>query len=107
MFSLLLAVLRSLVAGFRACRGTHSRGRKVKSPTLRNSDRLFWAALGIEKKPIAPHAPWQNPYAERLIGTIRRERLDRVIVMGERHLRAVLESYFGSIQWTRGQPTRS
>ena len=30
------------------------------------------AALGIEEKPTAPHAPWQNPYAERLIGTIRR-----------------------------------
>jgi hypothetical protein len=42
-------------------------------------------ALGLEE-PIAPRAPWQNPYVERLIGTIRRECLDRVVIIGELHL---------------------
>ncbi len=52
------------------------------------------AALRIEEKPIAPRAPSQTPYVERLIGTIRRECLDRVIVIGERHLQTVLAHYF-------------
>ncbi len=51
-------------------------------------------ALGLEEKPIAPRALWQNPYVERLIGTIRRECLDHVIVIGERHLQDVLKDYF-------------
>jgi transposase InsO family protein len=65
---------------------------------LRDRDGIYGAeftkrvtALGVEEKPIAPRAPWQNPYAERLIGTIRRECLDRVIIIDERHLHAVLE----------------
>lgn len=62
-------------------------------------------ALGIEEKPIAPRAPWQNPYVERLIGTIRRECLDRVIVIGESHLRKVLEDYFDYYHHSR--PHRS
>ena len=41
-----------------------------------------------------PRSPWQNPYVERLIGTIRRECLDHVIVWNERHLYRVLKSYF-------------
>ena len=40
-------------------------------------------ALGIEEVVIAPHSPWQNPYVERVIGTLRRECLDHVIVLGE------------------------
>ena len=50
--------------------------------------------LGIQQKLIAPRSPWQSPYVERLIGSIRRECLDRVIVLNERHLRQILESYF-------------
>src|SRR5262249_369425 len=42
-------------------------------------------AMGIRDKPIAPGSPWQNGYAERLIGTIRRECLDHLIVLGEAH----------------------
>jgi len=49
--------------------------------------------MGIRDRPIAPRSPWQNCYAERLIGSIRRECLDHVIVFGERHLRHVLRSY--------------
>jgi len=42
----------------------------------------------------ACRSPWQNPYVERLIGSIRRECLDRVIVLSEEHLREFLASYF-------------
>jgi len=42
----------------------------------------------------APHSPWQNALAERLIGSIRRECLDHVIVLGEKHLRRILRRYF-------------
>ena len=50
-------------------------------------------AMGIRDRPTAPRSPWQNAYAERLIGSIRREVLDHVIVFGEGHLRQVLLSY--------------
>ena len=50
-------------------------------------------AMGIRDKPIAPGSPWQNGYAERLIGTIRRECLDHMIVFGEVHLRRILGKY--------------
>jgi transposase InsO family protein len=49
--------------------------------------------MGIRDRPTAPRSPWQNGYAERLIGSIRRECLDHVVVFGERHLRHVLLSY--------------
>jgi transposase InsO family protein len=50
-------------------------------------------ALGIEEVPTAPQSPWQNPYAERVIGSIRRECLDHMIVLGAAHLRRILSSY--------------
>jgi transposase InsO family protein len=50
-------------------------------------------AMGIRDRPISPRSPWQNPYAERLIGTLRRDCLDHVLIFGERHLRGVLTSY--------------
>ncbi len=43
---------------------------------------------------IAPKSPWQNPYAERVIGSIRRECLDNIIVLNKRHLKRTLASYF-------------
>jgi transposase InsO family protein len=49
--------------------------------------------MGIRDKPIAPASPWQNGFAERLIGSIRRECLDHIIVFGEAHLRRLLQSY--------------
>jgi len=50
-------------------------------------------AMGIRDRPTAPRSPWQNGHSERLIGSIRRECLDYVVVFGECHLRHVLASY--------------
>lgn len=67
---------------------------------IRDNDQIFKGpftnrtkALGIETVRTALHSPWQNAYCERLIGSIRRECLDHVIVLGERHLRRVLGRY--------------
>jgi Integrase core domain len=49
--------------------------------------------MGIRDKPIAPGSPWQNAFAERLIGSIRRECVDQMVVLGEAHSRRVLKSY--------------
>jgi transposase InsO family protein len=67
---------------------------------IRDRDRIYGTvvtrrlrAMGIRDKPIAPASPWQNGFAERLIGSIRRECLDHIIVLGEAHLRRILKSY--------------
>jgi transposase InsO family protein len=49
--------------------------------------------MGIHDRPIPPGSPWQNGYAERLIGTLRRECLDQVLIFGETHLRRILSAY--------------
>ena len=49
--------------------------------------------MGIRDHPTAPRSPWQNGHVERLIGSIRRESLDHLIVFGEAHLRGVLKVY--------------
>jgi transposase InsO family protein len=51
--------------------------------------------MGIREVKAAPRSPWQNPYAERLIGTLRRECLDHVVVFNEAHLRRLLRDYLG------------
>jgi transposase InsO family protein len=63
---------------------------KSYGPAFRHRVR----AMGITEVTTAPRSPWQNPYVERLIGSIRRECLDHVIIFSERHLRRVLSSYF-------------
>jgi transposase InsO family protein len=67
---------------------------------IRDHDRIYGVAvtrrlraMGIRDKPAAPASPWQNGFAERLIGSIRRECLDHVIVWGEPRLRRILRSY--------------
>jgi transposase InsO family protein len=50
-------------------------------------------AMGIRDRPISPRSPWQNAYIERLIGTLRRDCLDHVLILGEAHLRRVLTTY--------------
>jgi transposase InsO family protein len=49
-------------------------------------------AMGIRDRPIFPRSPWQNGIAERLIGTLRRECLDQIVVIGEAHLRQILSA---------------
>jgi transposase InsO family protein len=73
---------------------------EVPSYLIRDRDAIYGTAvtrrlraMGIRDKPIAPGSPWQNPYAERLIGTIRRECLDHMIVFGEAHLRRLVGKY--------------
>jgi transposase InsO family protein len=68
---------------------------------LRDRDQVYGQqfrhrvkGMGIEEVLTAPHSPWQNPFAERLIGSVRRECLDHVVVLGERHLRRLLGRYF-------------
>jgi transposase InsO family protein len=53
------------------------------------------AAMGIRDHPTAPRSPWQNGHAERLIGSIRRECLDHIVVFGDAHLRRTLGAYIG------------
>jgi len=67
---------------------------------VRDNDRAYGhafrsrvRAMGIRDRPISPRSPWQNPYVERLIGTMRRECLDGMLVFGEAHLRQILSSY--------------
>ncbi len=67
---------------------------------IRDRDRIFGTvvtrrlrAMGIRDKPTAPASPWQNGFADRLIGSIRRESVDHMIVLGEAHLRRILKSY--------------
>lgn len=67
---------------------------------LRDRDAIYGAAfrrrvdgMGIRQVVIAPRAPWQNPFAERVIGSVRRDCLDHVIVLNERHVRRLLRAY--------------
>jgi hypothetical protein len=67
---------------------------------VRDNDRAYgWAftnrvrTMGIRDRPISPRSPWQNAYVERVIGTLRRECLDHVLISGERHLRRILTLY--------------
>src|SRR5450631_1130661 len=67
---------------------------------IRDRDRIYGSivtrrmrAMGIRDKPTARASPWQNGFAERLIGSIRRECVDHIIVLGEAHLRRILRSY--------------
>jgi transposase InsO family protein len=76
---------------------------------IRDRDRAYGDAfvrrlrsMGIRDRPTSPRSPWQNGYAERLIGSVRRECVDHIIVLGERHLRHVLLSYmkyYNEIRW--------
>ena len=67
---------------------------------VRDNDRAYGhafrsrvRAMGIRDRPISPGSPWQNPYVERLIGTVRRECLDGMLIFGEAHLRQILSPY--------------
>jgi putative transposase len=75
---------------------------------VRDRDAIYggdWVAttkgLGMEEVISAPRSPWQNPYVERLIGPIRRECLDHVLVWNKRSLRRTLQSYFAYYERSR------
>jgi len=75
---------------------------------IRDRDQVYGArfcrqaaTLDIREVVIAPRSPWQNAYAERVIGSIRRECLDHVVVIGERHLRHILSKYVDYYNGTR------
>jgi transposase InsO family protein len=78
---------------------------------IRDRDRVYGAAvmhrlraMGIRDKPIAPGSPWQNGFAERLIGSIRRECVDHVVALGEAHLRRILQTYARLLQHRENAP---
>jgi transposase InsO family protein len=89
---------------------------------IRDRDQIYGAivrrrlrAMGIRDKPTAPASPWQNGFAERLIGSIRRECVDHFIVLGKAHLRRILRSYaryyndirtHRSLDWRTSSPLR-
>jgi putative transposase len=58
-------------------------------------------SLGIDEVVIAPRSPWQNPFVESVIGSIRRDCLDHVVVLGELHLRRMLRGYLGCYHRSR------
>ena len=67
---------------------------------VRDNDRAYGhvftsrvMAMSIRDRPISPQSPWQNGYVERLIGTLRRECLDRMLIFGASHLRRILSAY--------------
>jgi transposase InsO family protein len=85
---------------------------------LRDRDRIYGTVfrqrvrnIGIEEIVMAPRSPWQNPYVERLIGSIRREVLDHMIILHERHLERTLKAYFayypGAMPRAASGPRRS
>jgi transposase InsO family protein len=84
-----------------ACQLTEAYGwQRAPRYIVRDRDRVYGhtvlsrlRAMGIRDRPIAPRSPWQNGCAERLIGSIRRDCLDHVVVFGERHLRQLLTAY--------------
>src|SRR2546422_8362712 len=85
---------------FFSSRRRHTRCSRDWSSDVCSSDlaygdefRRVVRAIGIREILTAPQSPWQNPYAERVIESIRRECLDHLIILGERHLRSILSDY--------------
>ncbi|MCP4299568.1 MAG: transposase family protein [Gammaproteobacteria bacterium] len=75
---------------------------KAPKYLLRDRDKKFSlhfsrqvASVGLAEVLTAPASPWQNAYAERVVGTIRRECLDHTIILGEQHLRRIIKRYLG------------
>jgi transposase InsO family protein len=83
--------------------------RRDPEAVLQQSDKvqaldrryIYIRTLRIRAKSTAPASPWQNGFVERLIGSIRRECVDHIIVLGEMHLRRVLKSYADYYNWVR------
>ena len=83
-------------------------GDSAPAYLLRDRDQVYGEqfrhrvkGMGMDEVLTAPHCPWQNPFAERLLGSIRRECLNHVLVLSERHLRTILTGYFAYYHRTR------
>jgi hypothetical protein len=72
-----------------------------RDPIFSDAFRRRVAGMGSTEVVCAPYSPWQNPYVERLIGSVRRECLDHVIVLSCAHLRRLLGAYLGYYHGTR------
>src|SRR5215469_2758412 len=90
---------KPIIAGMELQLGTIADSGRSSIRTIRDSiygsevqSRI--ASLHIEKALTAARRPWQNPYAERLIGSIRRECLDHFVILNARHRKRTLNSYF-------------
>jgi transposase InsO family protein len=68
-------------------------GKQDQGDAAEGRDAARVRAMGIRDRPTSPGSPWQNGYAERLIGTLRRECLDQMVIFGEAHLRRILSAY--------------
>ena len=86
----------------------HDRVAEAPDYMIRDRDRCYCravtkrlAAMGIRDHPIAPRSPWQNGHAERLIGSIRRECLDHVVILNATGLQRVLKQYMEYYQQSR------
>jgi hypothetical protein len=82
---------------FKALELSHRPGYECLIDVPQQGIQRRWAittGMGIEEVITAPRSPWQNPYVERLVGSIRRECLDHLIVWNQRSLRRTLQSYF-------------
>jgi transposase InsO family protein len=89
-------ILRWHRAGFKVFWRWRSQNRAGRPKIDRGLRYVFTAwlrAMGIRDRPISPQSPWQNGYAERVIGTLRRECLDQMVIFGETHLRRILSTY--------------
>jgi putative transposase len=95
------APVTAAIEGFRALQGVPGHPRAAPRPSHQRHRRSHYGAvfssrvhaLGIHEVKIAPRAPWQTPYVERLIGTLRRECLDHMVVLKENHLCRRLRDY--------------
>ena len=72
-----------------------------RDPVYGERFRQRMKGMRIGEVLTAPHSPWQNPFVERLIGSVRRECLEHVVVLDERHLRRILTAYFAYYHRTR------
>jgi putative transposase len=78
---------------------------EIETRHMASASRIAFERWGIEEVLTAPRSPWQSPYVETIIGSIRRECLDHVIIFNETHLRRVLSCYFRYYHKSRTHPS--